>query len=202
MDEKRVNQILAAQSSLPLFLRRSQEQIVADEQIQDIRRASFGRGKLTEEERLIARGVQLEEIARANLELPDVDKQTERMRLAQGLEMQGHFLEAAKAHPDNGEKTRLRKIEAAIQKDDQKFCRCKAETAEVNGEAVAVDPHYEVKRVFSRRHRKLVSLVGCRKCGSLNATLTPPEQLQRILHAHANSGVAQKPTEREHVVLK
>lgn len=201
----RIDEILAIQSTLPAWLQRSRETIEADEQAQELRRASFGRGRLTEEERTVSHGMTLESIALSNLPLARnaEDLERERLRLAQGLELQGRFVEASKVHPHQAEKDRLLAIENAVDMDDGAVCDCAPTTAtKIGSEDVAVQPHYEVKKIYSRKHKRMVSLVGCTGCDELNATPTPPEQLQRILHAHRGAAIVGKPTEHEHAVLK
>lgn len=200
----RIDEIEAAQASLPPFLRRDREAIEADEQAQELRRASFGRGHLTEAERNVSHGMVLEDIALSNLPLArnEEDLKREQLRYSEGLELQGRLIEAADAHPLEDEQVRLRSVADAIDKDDDEFCNCGTTTARVGNEDVKVHPHYEVKKVYSRKHGKIVSLVGCTACGELNASANPPEQLQRILQAHRTSQVARKPTEHELAVLK
>lgn len=188
--ERNVQAVLARQSLLPAYLRRDEETIRADEQTQALQRASFTRSKLTEEERLIAEGIKREEIALSNLllvrNLPELT--FESARYAHGLELQGRYREASDAHPIEEEKVRLKSIEEAIQRDDSEVCGCKPQKLELNGQQIEVYPHYEVRKIYSRRHGKAVSLVGCNDCGDLNATPSPPEQLQKILSAQ--KGVA------------
>jgi hypothetical protein len=199
--------------TLPGFLKRSNEEIEADKAAMRLRVASFTRSKLTPEERDISRGAQIESIARANLESQEALRaeghkvstrgganlemiEQETIRLAEGLELQGRFREAAGIHPKKREKERLFAIEEAIARPDDEFCGCPADEKEVQGRKFEAHPHYEVKRIYSRRHGKSVSLVKCRKCGSLNATPTPPPPLAQILSAVAGSHGAAQAQER------
>jgi len=186
--------------TLPDYLKQSPEEIEADKTAMRLKAASFTRSKLTDAERVIVHGAKLEEIASANIDTQESLRaegrnvstngganlemlKQEKIRLAHGLELQGRYSEAAEAHPHKREQKRLREIEEAIAKDDSDICDCPPEKAELNGQAIEVHPHYEVKKIYSRRHGKMVSLVGCRKCQSLNATPTIPAQLQKILAA-------------------
>jgi hypothetical protein len=194
--------------TLPVYLLRPQAEIDADKAAMKLRAASFTRARLTPEERDIARGAQLEEIARANLELQEALRAEghnvstrgganlemvalEEARLAEGLELQGRYFEAAAvygasvAHPHKLEQERLRKIEEAVEKPDGEFCGCPPDEADVPGKVG--HPHYEVKKIYSRRHGRAVALVACRKCGELNATPAPPAALARTLSAVAGS---------------
>lgn len=181
--ESRIDEIFAAQSNLPTFLQRSRETIAADEEAQALRRASFTRAKLTDAERAVSQGRTLEEIALANLATEGADVELEQIRLAQGLELQGKFTEAADTHPHEEEKARLAAIEEAVNKDDSEVCDCPSEVVDIKGEQIEVFPQYEVKKIYSPKHHGVVSLVGCRGCPDLNATPTPPSQLQAILNA-------------------
>src|SRR5205085_822888 len=169
--------------TLPAYLIQSPEEIEADKKAQELRRASFGRGKLTEAERVVSRGKQLEEIALSNLPLArnEADLNQERIRYAEGLELQGRYEEASDAHPMEEEKERLLSIKDAIAKDDSAICGCAPTKAEISGQSIEVHPHYEVKKIYSRAHGRMVSLVGCTSCEELNATPNLPEQLSKIL---------------------
>jgi hypothetical protein len=195
--------------TLPSFLVRTPEQVAEDERVQELRRASFTRSKLTEEERLVSRGKQIEEIAKANIETQKQLREEGRnvsthgganlemleqelIRLSHGLELQGDYEQAVTVHPLKREQTRLKKIVEAIDKPDDKFCKCPPTKTEHDGQAIEIHPHYEVKKIYSRKHGRVVSLVGCSKCPSLNATPTPPKQLTQVLTAHAASSAAAK----------
>lgn len=181
--ESRIDEIFAAQSKLPTFLQRTRERIAAEEEAQALRRASFTRAKLTDAERAVSEGKTLEEIALANLATEGTDVELEQIRLAQGLELQGKFTEAADIHPHEEEKARLVAIEEAVNKDDSEVCDCPPEVVDIKGEQIEVFPQYEVKKIYSPKHHGMVSLVSCPNCGGLNATPTPPPQLQAILSA-------------------
>jgi hypothetical protein len=194
--------------TLPDYLKRPQSEIDADKAAARLQAASFTRSRLTEAERLIAEGVKHERIARANLETQGALRdeghtvsthgganlemvEQELFRLSHGLELQGRYAEAAEAHPHKRERARLRKIEEAIARPDGEHCECPADTAQISGRTFEGHPHYEVKRVYSRSHGRVVSLMQCRKCGDLNATPTPPAHLTKTLAAvNASHGVA------------
>lgn len=207
MAEKETPDEIAARvrANLPKFLVRTEDEEKKDKEAQDLRRASFTRAKQTEAEKLIARGMQMEEIARANIETQEALREEghnvstrgganqymltlELLRLAEGLELQGKYQEAAGVHPHAREQARLLKIEEAIEKDDSEVCDCSPTVADLGKEKIEVQPFFEVKKIFSRKHGDVVSLVGCAKCGQLvNATPTPPAQLANILATHEGS---------------
>lgn len=209
-DKRETPEQIAARvrETLPDYLKRPQEEIEADKAAMRLRAASFTRARLTDAERLISEGVTKENIARANLETQEVLRanghnvstrggankemlEQEQVRLAEGLELQGRYSEAAEIHPHKKEAARLLKIEEAIAKPDDEHCECPPDRKEIGGRSVEAHPHYEVKKIYSRPHGRVVSLVGCRKCSGLNATPTPPEHLAKTLHAvGASHGVA------------
>lgn len=204
--ERETSEEIAARvrETLPVYLFRPQADIDAEKEAARLQAASFTRAKLTDAERVISEGKVKEEIARANLETQEALRaegrnvstrgganlemvKQEELRLAEGLELQGRFAEAAEIHPHEREKARLLKIEKAIEQSDTEFCDCPADSAEINGRRVEAHPWYEVKKIYSRPHGRMVSLVGCRKCPELNATPTPPAELAKILGAVAGS---------------
>lgn len=207
MAEKETPDEIAARvrANLPKFLVRTEDEEKKDNEAQLLQRASFGRAHMTEAEKLVSRGMQMEEIARANIETQEALREEghnvstrgganqymltlELFRLAEGLEMQGRFQEAAGVHPHAREQARLLKIEEAIEKDDAEVCDCPPTVANLDGQEVEIQPYFEIKKIFSRKHRDVVSLVGCSKCGEpVNATPTPPEQLANILATHSAS---------------
>jgi hypothetical protein len=158
-----------------------------DAHLQEIRRASHTRSKLTEEERLISRGMALEEIARTNLRnmqerreqgfnrrawggatLDMVDE--EAMRLSEALSMQGKFRDAAAVCPQKTMAKHYESIAEAIERDDDEDCDCpelKKRTLK-SGQEVAVPRRHIAQRVFSPVHGRLVELESC-PCGHLNA---------------------------------
>lgn len=194
-------------AGLPSYLVMTPEKVEEEKKVQELRRASFTRSRLTEEERLVARGCQFEEIARANIETMEAKREQgfthrawggatldmleeQEIQLAHGLEMQGRYEDAAVVHPHKREQARLRKIEEAINKDDDTFCDCPPTVATLGDAEIEVTPFYEVKKIYSRKHSRLVSLVACSKCPDLNATPNPPEQLAAMLGAQQGSSRA------------
>lgn len=93
--------VMAEPLSLPSFLQRTPAELAEDAKLQDIRRASFTRARLTEAERLIGRGKLLEETALANLQAALQDKNSEQVELektnlANARAMCGDYAGAAK----------------------------------------------------------------------------------------------------------
>lgn len=159
-----------------------------DARLQEIRRASHTRSKLTEEERLVARGMALEEIARANLAtqlevreagnnrrakggatLTMVDQES--ARLAEALAMQGKYREAAEVHPWKTVGNQYAEVADAIERDDDDECDCPPTKKRKlkSGQEVEAPQRFIKRRVFSPTHGKLVELEACAGCGFLNA---------------------------------
>lgn len=177
---------------------RTPEEIRADEDAQELRRASFTRARLTEEERLVSHGMQLEEIARKNIALLEETGQetkeleVEYARLAEGLALQGRYREAAMIHPDEQRANQFSDILKAIEKADEDECKCPERVVEEYSDAEGkqrvreitvadkkelkkhpenkrLPKYHTVKEVYSRNHGKVVKLETCIKCGFLNA---------------------------------
>jgi hypothetical protein len=158
-----------------------------DARLQEIRRASHTRSKLTEEERLVSAGMAREEIARTNLQnmqerrgqgfnrrswggatLDMVDE--EATKLAEALAMQGKFRDAAAVSPQKTMAKHYESIAEAIERDDDEECGCpelKKRTLK-SGQEVVVPRRHIAQRVFSAKHGRLVELEAC-ECGSLQA---------------------------------
>jgi hypothetical protein len=163
---------MAKTFEFPVWLKGSPEQQAADAEAQEIARASFGRGHLSEAERLVGRGKLLEATARGNLKASGRHKEPRKLaesQLADALAMQGKYSEAAETHPDPERTKYFQRIIAALEMPDDKKCHCKDTTAKIDDQNIAVTPRFERAKIFSPIHRELVSLVECSKCGHLNA---------------------------------
>jgi hypothetical protein len=176
---------VAQPATLPIFLQRTPEQVLADEAAQEARRASFTRAKLSDGERLIARGAQLEEIARANISQMEAHREErhtvstrgganlemleqQRALLAHALELQGRFLDAAEVAPLKTEQKRLRAIHDAVEAPDE-TCDCPRDEHELNGVKIEISPRRMLKTIYSRKHGREIALMKCDKCGDLFA---------------------------------
>lgn len=141
------------------------------------RRASFGRARMTDAERMVSRGALLEETARGNLAATAKDKGKEARRtereqlkaLAHGLAMQGRYEEAIKFHPFKRMQKHYREILDAIERPDDDRCGCADAKARAGDVVIGITPRFERGLVFSAKHSGAVSLVECSKCGDLNA---------------------------------
>jgi hypothetical protein len=178
-----------------------------DARLQEIRRASHTRSKLTEEERLVSRGMALEEIARANIELmgerreqgfnrrawggATVDMvEEEQVKLAEALSMQGRYREAATVHPRKTVANEYEAIAEAIERDDDEECGCRPKKAILKGKEIEVPRQYVKRRVFSPKHGKLVELEAC-PCGHMNARPARGVLAASISAQAANRGAEQ-----------
>lgn len=167
--------------NLPKFLERTDEELAEEAKVQEIRRASFSRAKLTPEERLVGRGALLEETARGNLAAGD--SEISETQLSEALAMQGRYIEAAKHAPIPEMKEHYEAISAAIEMDDDEKCPCEDIEGNVEGVDISITPRFTAKEVFSQRHGKAVSLIRCVKCGDTNAR----EPRSRLLTQNATS---------------
>lgn len=109
--------------------------------VEQARRANESRAKMTEEERQLSRGVQIEQTAEATLlmfegkkRLKAEEKEAKRHALIQkslGLSMQGRFWEAVEICPDKALKKEFSDTAKAIQLDDDSKCNCPDSVAEL-----------------------------------------------------------------------
>jgi hypothetical protein len=183
--------------NFPSWLERTPDELQQEQQIQEQRRASFTRAKLTDSERMISRGALLEETARGNLDAARKTKgkqaraqeKIELMNLAHALSMQGRYEEAIRHHPHKRMKKYYQSIIDAIEMPDDGRCGCKDTRAEIyteegkqkartlkegeeakfGGVVVSITPRSAVREVFSPNHSAVVSLIACSKCGHTNA---------------------------------
>ena len=158
---------MAKKFEFPKWLQRTPDELIEEGKVQELCRASFGRGRLTAEERLVGRGALLEETARGNLAAGDAD--VSRTHLAHAMAMQGRYEEAAEHAPIPEMKAHYGAIVAAIEMDDSEKCSCPDIEGNVDGVDVSITPRYAAKEVFSQKHKKVVSLIRCISCGHTNA---------------------------------
>lgn len=157
----------------PSIKRLLEKPTTEDEMIQEKRRASFTRANLTEAERIVSRGLALEETALGNLRtaLKDGNEEQatlEMWHLADAQALSGNFEGASLAHPIKEERERYRSIKAAIERDDAEMCDCKPKRAELNGVKIDVPVTHISQMIFSPKHGDVVGLEVC-KCGEMNA---------------------------------
>lgn len=157
----------------PVWLQGSPEEQAAEEERQKLLLASFTRAHLTEAERLIGRGVLLEQTARLNIEAAKNQNHEARVlaenQLADALAMQGRFREASTTHHEKHRRKHFRDIGRAIELNDMAKCTCSDRKTRLNDIDISITPRFEEGKVFSVVHNSLVSLVRCSKCRHLNA---------------------------------
>lgn len=165
--------VMAKSFDFPVWLKGTKEQQEAETERQRLALAAHSRGHLSDAERLVGRGVLLEQTARQNLEIAKGRNKEARIlaqnQLAEGLALQGKYAEAAETHTDRVTRKYYRDIVRAINKPDEDRCKCKDSQAKMNGVDLSITPRFERDKVFSPVHGKIVSLVECSKCGDLNA---------------------------------
>jgi len=185
-----------------------------DARLQEIRRASFTRGRLTEAEKMVARGIALQEIAQRNLELVEKNRaehlatprhkrrkgkvvgelnsqrrHAER-QLAEGLHLVGRHREASEVHPDKVMKEHYTEVAEAIDRDDEDECSCPPQ--EFNGQKI--DHIRPARMVYSEKHNDLVVMERCVKCRLANAR-PPSGTLATRLAEHAAKHVQKESRE-------
>lgn len=144
---------------------------------------TMGRGEMSEGQKYLVGAVQLETVARANIDLADklVPERLlgyERM-LATALYKQGRNQEALDWLPDTDEESqalraKIVEIQAAIEKPDSELhaheCTRRVE------DGLEFDRHFVEDEVFSFQHSGIVKLHRCTECGELNATSEMPDR--------------------------
>jgi len=105
-------------------------------------------------------------------------------QLADALAAQGHYADAAELHPSVDHATRYRAIAEAIDRDDDApGCDCQVETvtSPPSRQQIRLQNDIISEYVFSPKHRRMMPLVQCVKCGDMNVK-PAPEHLARRLH--------------------
>lgn len=74
-----------------------------------------------------------------------------------------------KFHPDKNERARYRKIQRAIEKPDDKECRCKGERVKLGDVEIEVPVTFVSEMIYSPAHGDVVGLEVCKKCPAMNA---------------------------------
>lgn len=69
------------------------------------------------------------------------------------------------------EEAEVRLLMEAVEKDDNEFCSCQSKHPEYV-------THYEWKRIYSRKHGKVMPVVKCVACGAINATAHATLEMQ------------------------
>jgi hypothetical protein len=181
MDEKVYN------TSLPTFLHRSQSQIDEERHRQERMRRDLNLkgARQTPAEMAYARSFELENTIRGNLEQidrekhPDVYNET-LLQLAEVKAEQGSFAEAADIAEGTGDLVIANEYRAkheAIYLDDGVSCACDTQTVNVQSrglrgepitETVEVPNEFVAQEVYSQKHGRIMPLVKCAHCGTMN----------------------------------
>jgi hypothetical protein len=108
------------------------------------------------------------ELARRNLEIFKDQKmiRDEKRRLAENLITLGEFAEAKDVSPDEDLKELAESLHKAITKNDTEKCSC--EDLEINGKMV--DRYHVLMRIKSPTHGKIIPVMRCSQCGTINAS--------------------------------
>lgn len=157
---------------IPQWLQRTPEEEAEEQQVQELRRAGFGRARKTPEEESVSRGALLEETARGNLNAAVGDEEATQFHLAQlayALSLQGRYAEAVEHEPNATMKAHYQSTINAIEMDDSKKCDCPDTAGKIGNVDISITPRFTAREVFSSKHGRTVSVVTCSKCGHKNA---------------------------------
>ncbi len=110
----------------------------------------------------------------AGIGAPKADVDNQRLRLTDALVHLGRFEEALLTAPDDQTRHHVRKVIAAVDKDDSRVCKC-GDVSRVTkvGEGILPGSHKK-DSIFSPVHNKITPVVVCAKCGSMNVTPAVP----------------------------
>ena len=185
----------------PVWLIGTKEEQVAEEERQNLARASHTRAKLNEAERLVGRGALLEQTARANIEAAKNQNRKARIlaenQLADALADQGRFKEASTIHHDRQRRKYFRDIGKAIEMPDAAKCKCKDQCLSIGETELEITPRFERAKVFSPVHNQIVSIVECSRCGHKNARPLRSRLLHHNAAMTANEGTIRSESERK-----
>lgn len=158
-------------TQLPTFLQRTPEQMAAEQERQKVLRDLHLKGATqTPAEQKLAHAMLREKAIRANLEqITDANlRRDTELELADSLAEQGRFREAATIDPQ------FQEMVEAVDRDDDDFCHCPEDSVQSRNAqgavTIPIPKHFVVGEVFSEKAGKIVPLVKCAKCGTLNAT--------------------------------
>lgn len=180
--------------------------------------ASPGASMMSADDKMLAHAAASVETYEANLKffMGDYigdDKQDKilfyRHALAGALGDMGRFDEAlsvltsakGSAHPNCSKAVaHIKKVKVAVDLDDDYMCNCERPKAELPAltsrgtqtKTVALNRRHSVGKVYSAKHRKVVDLLRCSRCGLLNATDKIPERQVQIEELRAEQEAAQR----------
>lgn len=175
---------------IPIWLRRTPEQLAQDRAYQDQLRQAQGPGRRANplEQRLIRAAAikrsttaQLEHLRRRRNPNP-LHIETAQAQLAEALAMEGNYADAAALHPDPPHAERFQMIAEAIERDDEAHCECPIEQKIDPGtnQPVMMAPNRIDEFVVSHKHnRRLMPLVIC-QCGDANVKAAPTHLQDRL----------------------
>lgn len=174
-----------AYTALPFLADSARE--AEDERLQEIRRATHGRGHFTEAERTVARGLALAETAAENIRIMEGKREQgltrradggatldmiaeEQAKLAEGLAATGRYREAADVHPLKTRAAEYVQLADAIERDDDDECSCPpTKRASIGQQSIDLPRRRITQRAFSLKHGRMVEVEACTNCPYLNA---------------------------------
>lgn len=183
---------------IPVWLRRTPEQQAKDDAYQQELRQAMGPGRRpspTERHLIRAQAVRISAEAHLNhlttMEDPDPTHIENALgQLAEAVADQGYFTDAAKIHPNPARQEQYAAIAAAVERDDDDPpCNCPIEhKLDQQTNRQVLEPIQIVqKMVYSQKHRKLMPLIKCVKCGDMNvrpATEALADRMRKAAQAH------------------
>lgn len=160
------------QTNLPAFLKRTPAEIeTAEAQQSEWRQALHGRVQRNAEERVVARGIELESSIRATLAVNQDDHMLS--KLADALAMQGRYAEAAVVEPSEEKTLEYQAIHEAIERNDKEKCDCPQFVNEIDpksGKQIRLPVQNVQQMVFSQKHGSMMPVVTCAHCGDIQVS--------------------------------
>lgn len=187
---------------IPIWLRRTPEQQTEDAALQHRLRQAQGPGRRPNpiEARLL-RADAIKRSTRAQLqhlysqpEANPLHVRTAEAQMAEALAMEGNYQSAAVLHPDDEQSARFEAIAEAIERDDDGRCNCPVTSAHdaTSNRTITLPPDTIEEMVFSQKHKKIMPLVRCTRCGDLNVKTAPAQLDERIRRVHENQAAERR----------
>ena len=177
---------------IPIWLRRTPEQLAQDRALQDRLRSARGPGRHPNPtERRLLRGQALERLATAALRHLILEAQNPKpehiehakAQLADAWAMMGRYEDAAALQPDPVWKARYAAIATALEHPEEHCDDALTERVKdpISGRMLTIQNRNVDEIVISQQHgNKLMPLIRCTKCGRLTVAPAPPALAKRL----------------------
>jgi|ERR1051326_74501 hypothetical protein len=177
-------------NKIPIWLRRTAEQKATDDALQERLRSAMGPGiRPNQTERHLLRAQAIKRSAEGHLTHLYADPAANpahvaqaEAQMAEALAMLGDFTTAAEMHPSPEHGAHFRAIANAIDRDDAELpCHCPlTEKHDEQSNRKIHEQHTIIsEHVFSPKHGRLMPVVKCAKCGSMNVRPAPAHLNER-----------------------